>query len=96
MEYFSAVGPNILVNSPIMVAWLIGIILSARMLKQEDGKAIRVLSRFTAPENRAAGTISPRSWWREDIPWQTGLMIYERKKSFQRDISEKQQSLLPK
>ena len=43
MEYFASVGPNLLINSPILVAWLVGIILSARMLKQEGGKAERLL-----------------------------------------------------
>lgn len=43
MEYFASVGLELLINSPLLVAWLVGIILSARMLRRYGGRAERLL-----------------------------------------------------
>ena len=42
-DYFAAVGPSLLVRSPVLVAWIVGIIIAARMLKRGGGKAERLL-----------------------------------------------------
>ena len=39
MNYFASVGPALLFKSPIIVAWIVGIVLAARMLKRGGGKA---------------------------------------------------------
>ena len=43
MDYFASVGPALLFKSPILVAWIVGIVLAARMLKKGGGKAERLL-----------------------------------------------------
>ena len=43
MDYFSPVGPALLFKSPMLVAWIVGIVLAARMLKKGGGKAERLL-----------------------------------------------------
>jgi len=43
MNYFASVGPALLFKSPIIVAWIVGIVLAARMLKKGGGKAERLL-----------------------------------------------------
>ena len=43
MEFFNTLGPEYLFRSPILVAWIIGIIISARMLKREGSRAERLL-----------------------------------------------------
>ncbi len=43
MEYFSSVVPSLLFRSPLLAAWLIGIVISARMLRKGGGKAERLL-----------------------------------------------------
>ena len=39
MNYFETVGPALLVNTPILIAWLVGIVLAVRMIRQGGGKA---------------------------------------------------------
>ena len=41
--YFASVGPTFLFKSPILVAWIVGIVIAARMLKKGRGKAERLL-----------------------------------------------------
>ena len=43
MEYFLPVGPSLLFRSPILLAWIVGIVIAARMLKRGGGKAERLL-----------------------------------------------------
>ena len=43
MEYFLRVGPSLLLRSPILLAWIVGIVIAARMLKRGGGKAERLL-----------------------------------------------------
>jgi len=43
MEYFATVGPDFLFRTPMLVAWLVGIIISVHMLKKRGGKAERLL-----------------------------------------------------
>ena len=43
MEFFATLGPSLLFRSPMLVAWLVGIIISAYMLKKGGGKAERLL-----------------------------------------------------
>ena len=43
MDFFASVGPALLFRSPIIVAWIVGIVLAARMLKRGGGKAERLL-----------------------------------------------------
>ena len=43
MSYFEAVGPALLGNIPMLLAWLVGIILAVRMLRRGGGKAERLL-----------------------------------------------------
>ena len=42
MNYLEAVGPALLVNTPILLAWLVGIVLAVRMLRR-GGKAEKLL-----------------------------------------------------
>ena len=43
LMYFASVGPTFLFKSPILVAWIVGIVIAARMLKRGGGKAERLL-----------------------------------------------------
>lgn len=43
MDYFAPVGPALLFKSPILVAWIVGIVIAARMLKKGGEKAERLL-----------------------------------------------------
>ena len=43
MNYLEAVGPTLLVNTPILLAWLVGIVLAVRMLRRGGGKAEKLL-----------------------------------------------------
>jgi hypothetical protein len=43
MEYLATVGPNLIMRTPMLVAWLVGIVISVRMLKKRGGKAERLL-----------------------------------------------------
>jgi len=43
MEYFVSVGPTLLFCSPVLVGWIVGIVIAARMLKRGGGKAERLL-----------------------------------------------------
>lgn len=42
MSYFNTIGPALLANTPVMLAWLVGIILAIRMLRR-GGRAERLL-----------------------------------------------------
>ena len=43
MDYLGVLGPAFLVRSPMLVAWIVGIVLAARMRKRGGGKAERLL-----------------------------------------------------
>ena len=43
MDYFASVGLGLLSVSPILVAWIVGIVIAARMMKRGGGKAERLL-----------------------------------------------------
>ena len=43
MNYLEAVGPALLVNTPILLAWLVGIVLAVRMIRRGGGKAEKLL-----------------------------------------------------
>jgi len=43
MNYLEAVGPSLLGSSPILVAWLVGIVLAVRMVRRGGGKAEHLL-----------------------------------------------------
>ncbi len=43
MSYFDAVGPALLANIPMLLAWLVGIVLAVRMLRRGGGKAEKLL-----------------------------------------------------
>ena len=43
INYFYSVGPALLFKSPIIVAWIVGIVIAVRMLKRGGGKAERLL-----------------------------------------------------
>ena len=43
MDYFASVGPTLLLKSPMFVAWIIGVVIAARMMKRGGGKAERLL-----------------------------------------------------
>ena len=43
IDYFSSIGLALLSRSPMLVAWIVGIVLAARMLKRGGGKAERLL-----------------------------------------------------
>lgn len=42
-DYFTAAGIPLLTNSPIIAAWIIGIVFAARMFKRDGGPAERLL-----------------------------------------------------
>ena len=43
MEYLAPVGMALLFRSPVIIAWIIGVILAARMLRRDGGKSERLL-----------------------------------------------------
>ena len=43
IDYFASVGPSLLFSSPMLAAWIVGIVIAARMLKAGGGKAERLL-----------------------------------------------------
>ena len=43
MDYLMAVGAAFLVDMPMLLAWLVGIVLAVRMLRRGGGKAERLL-----------------------------------------------------
>ncbi len=43
MNYFDVVVPALLGNSPMLLAWLVGIVLAVRMLRRGGGKAESLL-----------------------------------------------------
>ena len=43
VDYFAPVGPSLLFRSPVLVAWIVGIVIAARMLKRDGGKSERLL-----------------------------------------------------
>lgn len=42
-SYFTSAWTLLLTNSPVMAAWIVGIVLSARMFKRDGGPAERLL-----------------------------------------------------
>lgn len=42
-EYLTVLGTNYLASIPVLAAWIIGVILSARMFKRDGGPAERLL-----------------------------------------------------
>ena len=43
MSYLDTVGPALLGNIPMLLAWLVGIVLAVRMIRRGGGKAERLL-----------------------------------------------------
>ncbi len=43
MNYLDAVGPALLGNIPMLLAWLVGIVLAVRMIRRGGGKAEKLL-----------------------------------------------------
>ena len=43
MDYFAMLGLSLLSRSPAIIAWIIGVVLAARMLKRDGGKSERLL-----------------------------------------------------
>ena len=43
MDYFTGVGPSFLFQSPVLIAWIVAIIISIRILNRGGGKAERFL-----------------------------------------------------
>ena len=43
MNYLEVVGPGLLANTPMLVAWLVGIVLAVYMLRRDGGKAEKLL-----------------------------------------------------
>ena len=43
MNYFDTVGPALLGNIPMLLAWLVGIVLAGRMLRRRRGKTEKLL-----------------------------------------------------
>ena len=43
MSYLNAVGPSLLGNIPMLLAWLVGIVLAVLMLRRGGGKAEKLL-----------------------------------------------------
>jgi len=77
MDYFASVGPTFLSKSPILVAWIVGIVFAARMLKRGGGKAERLLL-IGCCLMLTESLVSPFS--KMLIPW----LIDEQSMSFQR------------
>jgi hypothetical protein len=43
MDYFDPVWPSLLLRSPVIIAWIVAIVLAARMFKRDGGKSERLL-----------------------------------------------------
>jgi hypothetical protein len=58
MDYFTGVGPSFLLQSPVLIGWIVAIIISIRMLNRGGGKAERFLL-IGSSLMLAQGLISP-------------------------------------